>query len=398
MFEQLSMAPADPILGLTEAFKRDPNPNKVNLSVGVYKDASGQTPIFRAVKRAEERLLSMEKTKSYLGIPGTEEFARLTQELIFGADHPIVTEQRACTAHTPGGTGALRVAGDFVFRMVGAKTVWVSQPTWPNHPGVFQAAGHQVKTYPYFDPETHGLAFDRMIEAWQQIPEGDLVVIHGCCHNPTGADPTPEQWRIMAQVLAERHLVPLIDLAYQGLADGLQEDVFGVRAICDAIPECFIASSYSKNFGLYNERVGALTLVASNASAAAAAFSHLQLVIRTNYSNPPAHGELIVNTVLSDPELRADWEAEVAEMRDRINGMRRLFVETLKAKGVERDFSFVMRQRGMFSYSGLTPDQVQTLREKYSIYIVNSGRINVAGMTPDNMDRICQAIAEVIAA
>jgi aspartate/tyrosine/aromatic aminotransferase len=272
----------------------------------------------------------------------------------------------------------------------------VSRPTWPNHPGVFQAAGLEVKTYPYFDAATNGLAFDDMLAALRQIPEGDVVLLHACCHNPTGIDPTPEQWSQIADVIEERRLLPLVDFAYQGLGDGLREDARGLHTLCRPGSELLIASSFSKNFGLYNERVGALTLVAGSQAAAEAALSQVKLCIRANYSNPPAHGAAIVTTIWNDPELRAEWEAEVKAMCDRINEMRSLFVETLADKGGRRDFSFIARQRGMFSFSGLTPEQVETLRQRYSIYIVNSGRINVAGMTRANMDAICQAIADVL--
>ncbi len=396
MFETLPMAPPDPILGLAEAFRKDPNPAKIDLSAGVYRDATGKTPIFRAVKRAEERILRQETSKNYLSIQGSAEYAAAVQELLFGPEHEILTSQRVATAHTPGGTGALRVAGDFLKKMFPGKRIWVSQPTWPNHPGVFQAAGLEVKTYPYFDAATNSLAFDEMLAALRQIPEGDVVLLHACCHNPTGIDPTPEQWSQIADVIEERRLLPLVDFAYQGLGDGLREDARGLHTLCRPGCELLIASSFSKNFGLYNERVGALTIVASSPAAAEAALSQVKLCIRANYSNPPAHGAAIVTTIWNDPELRADWEAEVKEMRDRIHEMRSLFVETLADKGVRRDFSFIARQRGMFSFSGLTPEQVEILRQKYSIYIVSSGRINVAGMTAENMDRICQAIAEVL--
>lgn len=396
IFETLPMAPADPILGLTEAFNKDPNPNKINLSVGVYKDAEGKTPVFHAVKRAEERILQRETSKDYMPIQGAPDYARAVQALVLGADHPAVSEQRVATAHTPGGTGALRVAGDFIRQMLPGRTVWLSNPTWPNHPNVFKAAGLPIDTYPYFNAAANALDFDAMIAKLNTIPEGDVVVLHGCCHNPTGIDPTPEQWQIIGDILDARKLLPLIDFAYQGLGDGLEEDAAGVRALCRPGREMFICSSFSKNFGLYNERVGALTVVAANEQGVQIALSQLKACIRANYSNPPAHGAAIITTVLNDPELRAEWEGEVTAMRDRINGMRALFVDTLKAKGVQRDFSFLKQQRGMFSFSGLTKAQVETLRQKYAIYILGSGRINVAGMTQSNMGPLCDAIADVL--
>ncbi len=396
MFDTLVAAPPDPILGLTEAFKKDPNPKKVNLGVGVYKDAGGQTPVLKSVKRAEERILSAEQTKNYLPIEGHAEFDRATLELLFGAQHSLVTTGRAVTAQAPGGTGALRVAADFIASTLGKRTVWLSDPTWPNHPNVFQAAGLATAAYPYFDKQGNAVNFAGMMDALAKIPEGDVIVLHGCCHNPTGVDLSVTQWEAVAAVIAERKLLPVVDFAYQGFADGLSEDAAGLAVLADRGQEMLVASSYSKNFGLYNERVGALTVVGQDQSAAEIALSHIKRVIRANYSNPPSHGAAIVATVLTDPELRTLWEGEVQEMRDRINTMRHLFVETLHEKGVTQDFSFIAHQRGMFSFSGLTPDQVKALRERYSIYIVGSGRISVAGMTEGNMDYLCSAIADVL--
>lgn len=396
MFDSLTPAPPDPILGLTEAFKKDPNPNKINLGVGVYRDAKGRTPVLTSVKRAEERLLATEQTKNYLPIEGDPAFSTATQALLFGADHPLVREGRVVTAQAPGGTGALRVAADFIASTLDVKTVWLSDPTWPNHPNIFQATGLKTATYPYFNKFTNGVDFDGMMAALNQIPAGDVVVLHGCCHNPTGVDFTPAQWEAVAETLTQRNLLPLIDFAYQGFANGLQEDARGLHILARHCPNLLIASSYSKNFGLYNERVGALTLVAGTPGAAETALSHIKRAVRANYSNPPAHGAAVVATVLHDGELKRLWEDEVRQMRDRINTMRHLFVETLQEKGVKRDFSFIARQRGMFSFSGLTPEQVKVLRERYSIYIVGSGRISVAGMTEDNMDYLCSAIAAVL--
>jgi aspartate/tyrosine/aromatic aminotransferase len=398
MFEKFTPAPPDPILGLTEAFKKDNNPKKINLGQGVYKDASGQTPVLASVKRAEERILSGEKTKDYLPIDGLAQYDRLVQELIFGADHDVIRDQRAVTAQAPGGTGALTVAADFIAKMMPGARVWISDPTWPNHPSVFKSAGLEVATYPYFDAATNDLAYQAMLAALRAIPTGDVLLLHGCCHNPTGIDLAPEQWEAIAEIVAERHLLPLVDFAYQGFADGLEQDASGVRALSRPGQELLVASSYSKNFGLYSERIGALTLVAANSEAAQTALSHVKTVIRANYSNPPLHGAAIVATVLGDPELRSQWEQEVTEMRERINTMRHLFVETLNEKGVERDFSYIARQRGMFSFSGLSPQHVKALRDKHSVYIVNSGRISVAGMTEQNMDALCEAIADVLRA
>ncbi len=396
MFETLTPAPPDAILGLSEAFKKDPNPKKVNLGIGVFVDSNGRTPILKSVKTAEERLLAKESTKSYLPIDGLPEFNRATQELLFGSDHEIVTSGRAATAQAPGGTGALRVAADFVAKITPGVTVWIGEPTWPNHPSIFKAAGLQIKSYKYFDPATNGVDFASMINALGHANEGDVALLHGSCHNPTGVDLEPAMWQQVSDVISERKLLPLIDFAYQGFADGLSEDAHGLLTMVKSGRDLLISSSYSKNFGLYNERVGAMTVVAGDQAAAESAMSHVKQAIRANFSNPPAHGGQVVSMVLNDPSLRKQWENEVAEMRARINTMRHLFVETLNEKGVERDFSFITRQRGMFSFSGLTPDHVKALREKYAIYIVGSGRINVAGMTESNMDYLCAAIADVL--
>ena len=396
MFEKIETAPPDPILGLTEAFKQDPNPEKINLSVGVYKDARGETPVLDTVKEAERRLLEAEKTKTYMPMSGDPTYGLLVQKLMFGESHPIVMSGRAATAHCPGGTGALRVAGDYLHKLHPGAAIWLSDPTWENHPTVFKAAGLEVKTYAYRDPATNGLGFGAMLESLKKIPAGDVVLLHGGCHNPTGIDPTVEQWRQIGEVLAERGVLPLVDFAYQGFADGLEEDAAGLKALCEKVGQLLISSSFSKNFALYCERTGALTIVGGTAEQASKVMSQVKLVIRANYSNPPAHGSGIVATVLQDAGLRARWKVEVATMRDRINGMRRLFVDTLKAKGVDRDFSFIIRQRGMFSFSGLTKEQVGELRQKYAIYIVGSGRINVAGMTEANIGRLCEAVASVL--
>jgi aspartate aminotransferase len=300
------------------------------------------------------------------------------------------------TAQTPGGTGALRVAADFFRQKLKGQRIWVSSPTWVNHHSIFEAAGLQVDTYPYLDKAGTGLDFDALVTAFQAIGAGDAVCLHASCHNPTGIDPTVEQWRQIGQVLRQRQILPLVDFAYQGFADGVDEDRTGLLQLADICPELLVCSSFSKNFGLYGERVGSLTLVAPTEEAAQIGLSHIKICIRTNYSNPPKHGGAIVAKILSEPALHARWLVDVQSMRDRIAGMRQLFVDTLRAKGVTRDFSFITRQRGMFSYSGITPEQVDTLRSDYGIYIVRSGRINVAGMTAANMDRLCDAIKSVL--
>lgn len=396
MFANLQPAPPDPILGLTEAFHADPNPDKINLGVGVYKDAAGRTPVLQCVKQAERKILEAQTNKSYKPIDGDPAYARAVQTLMLGTEHPIHTHRRAATAHTPGGTGALRVAADYLHQNHPDATVWISEPTWANHPRIFDAAGVATRTYPYFDAAENALAFDAMIDTFKQIPAGDVVLLHGCCHNPTGVDPSAQQWARIAELLAEREIVPLLDFAYQGFGDGLDEDAIGLRSLAERLPEMFVCTSYSKNFSLYNERVGSLSVITADADQTLAAMSHIKVAIRTNYSNPPAHGAAIVTTILADPQLIEQWHHELAAMRDRINAMRQMFADRLADKRAPRDFSFIKQQRGMFSFSGLTGQQVVALREKFSIYIVGSGRINVAGMSEDTMDYLCDAIVSVL--
>ncbi|MFK5927007.1 MAG: amino acid aminotransferase [Desulfuromusa sp.] len=396
MFEKVQIAPPDPILGLTETFKADTNPDKINLSIGVYKDSNGQTPVLETVKEAERRILEQEDSKGYLAMTGEPVYCTQVQKLLFGAGHEIINSKRAATAQSPGGTGALRVAGDYLHIVHPGAKIWLSNPTWANHNTIFGAAGLECKKYAYRDPKTNGLDFDAMYESIKLIPKGDVILLHGCCHNPTGIDPTLEQWSKIGDLLAKQGVLPLVDFAYQGFANGIEEDRAGLLELVKKVKQMLICSSFSKNFGLYRERTGALTVVADDAKQADTVMSQVKLRIRYNYSNPPSHGGQIAAVILSDQKLRAQWVEEVAAMRSRINEMRNLFVKTLKDKGVTQDFSSIIQQRGMFSFSGLTKEQVQLLREKYSIYIVGSGRINVAGMTPANMDRICEAIKSVI--
>jgi aromatic-amino-acid transaminase len=396
MFEQVSMAPADPILGLTDAFKKDTRAEKINLGVGIYKNEAGLTPILATVKEAEKRLLAEEQTKSYLTIEGIAEYAVAVQALLFGKNSEIITSNRARTAQAPGGTGALRTGADFAFNKLGIKKIWVSNPTWANHANVFKTTGLTVAQYDYYDAETKDLDFPAMIASLQAVEAGDLVLFHGCCHNPTGIDPTLEQWEELAKLTAELGAIPFFDFAYQGFAKGVDEDAQGLRIFAQHNKELLIANSFSKNFGLYNERVGGITLVAEESDIADAAFSQLKTGIRANYSNPPAHGAAIVTTILNDELLYKQWEQEVADMRSRIQEMRNLFVVTLKEKGVESDYSFISRQNGMFSFSGLSVEQVTQLKQEFAVYIVGSGRISVAGMTKDNMQPLCEAIAKVI--
>ncbi|EPX4142923.1 amino acid aminotransferase [Vibrio vulnificus] len=396
MFEKVVAAPADPILGLTEEFKKDPRAEKINLGVGIYKTEQGETPVLATVKKAESALVETEKTKSYLTIEGTAEYALAVQKLLFGADAELINAQRAKTAQAPGGTGALRVAGEFIKRQLGDVKIWISNPTWANHHGVFRAAGLETVEYAYYNPETKDKDFAAMLADLEKASAGDVVLLHGCCHNPTGIDPTAQEWEALAKLVADKGLLPLFDFAYQGFAKGVEEDAQGLRTFAKFNKEILVASSFSKNFGLYNERVGAFTLVAESQEIAETAFSQVKAIIRSIYSNPPAHGSAVVTHILNDAALRAEWEAEVAEMRDRIQEMRELFVATLKEEGVSADFSFIERQNGMFSFSGLNKDQVARLKEEFAIYIVGSGRISVAGMTKSNMGPLCKAIAAVL--
>ncbi|MFA0439827.1 aromatic amino acid aminotransferase [Vibrio sp. 10N.286.49.C2] len=396
MFEKVVAAPADPILGLTEEFKKDTRAEKINLGVGIYKNEQGQTPVLATVKKAEAALLENEKTKSYLTIEGTAEYGLAVQKLLFGEESQIVTQKLAKTAQAPGGTGALRVAGEFIKRQLTGAKIWISNPTWANHNGVFAAAGIETAQYSYYNSESKDKDFAGMVADLEQASAGDIVLLHGCCHNPTGIDPTLPEWEQLAKLVADKGLIPLFDFAYQGFAKGVEEDAQGLRIFAKHNKEILVASSFSKNFGLYNERVGAFTLVAASNDIAETAFSQVKGIIRSIYSNPPAHGAAVVTYILNDAALRAEWENEVAEMRDRIQEMRGLFVETLKAEGVNADFSFIERQNGMFSFSGLSKEQVNQLKDEFAIYIVGSGRISVAGMTKSNMTPLCKGIAAVL--
>lgn len=396
MFESIIPAPPDAILGLTEAWKNDPNPLKVNLGVGVFKDDAGNTPILAAVKAAEETILREAVTKSYMPISGAPAYGACVRELLFGSGHEVLSADRGRTAHTPGGTGALRVGADFLKKLAPQATVWMSAPTWANHKGVFGAAGFASKDYPYYDPATKGLAFARMCETLETVPAGDVVLLHACCHNPSGVDPDADQWRTVADIAARRGWLPFLDFAYQGYGDGLVEDRASLLAFAAVCPELLVASSFSKNFGLYQDRTGALTLVAGSAKEAAAAFSHVETIVRVLYSNPPAHGGLIVQTILSNAALRAQWVDELDAMRHHIATLRTRFVAALAEHGVPGDFSFIERQKGMFSFSGLSDAQVTFLKESKSIYMVGGGRINVAGITSGNLDYLCGSIKEAL--
>lgn len=396
LFDHITAAAPDPILGLGEAFKADSRSPKVNLGIGVYCDAAGKTPILQAVKAAEARLLESVGNKNYLPINGLAAYNAETQKLLFGENSPVLAAKRAQTAQTLGGSGALRVAAEFVKRQTKAQSVWISDPSWPNHNAIFQAAGVPIRSYRYYNKADNGLDWDGMLADLAQAQAGDVVLLHGCCHNPTGIDPTPEQWQQLAKMSAEKGWLPMFDIAYQGFANGLEEDAYSLRVFAEHNPEMLVASSYSKNFGLYGERVGAFTLVAADADTAERAFTQIKAIIRTLYSSPAAHGAHTVALVLQDAELKAQWVAELDEMRGRIKTMRSQMVELLKECGAQQDFGFIVRQNGMFSFSGLSPEQVDRLKEEFAIYAVRSGRINVAGITADNIRYLCESIVKVL--
>ena len=395
-FAHIEQAPPDPIIGLTEAFNNDTNPAKINLGVGVYQDANGKVPVLDVVREAEKRWYDQEATKSYFGIDGVPAYIKEVQKLLFGADSQVLAEGRAVTLQGIGGTGSLKIGADFLKRFLPEAELWISSPSWENHQMLFEAAGFKVNSYPYYDAETHGLDFNGMLETLKTLPANSIVVLHACCHNPTGVDLSEDQWRLVVDVVKQSRLVPFLDFAYQGFGDGLESDAFAVNLFAEAGIQCLIASSFSKSFALYRERVGALTILTSSAEESKRVLSQAKRVIRTNYSSPPSHGAQIVAMVLGDSELRQQWEAELTGMRERIKQMRDKFVAMLREKGVEQDFSFIQNQRGMFSYSGLSPEAVKTLREKNSLYIVGTGRICVAAMNDKNIGGICEAIADVI--
>ena len=396
MWEKIQAAPPDAILGLTEQFKKDTNPDKVNLGVGVYKDNEGNTPILKAVKKAEEKLLATQTTKSYLPISGDPAYGAAVRKLVFGENNDALKTERVVTVHAPGGTGALKVGADLLHKFRPEASVWVSSPTWANHNGIFGDAGFPIKTYRYYNPDSKGLDFDEMIEDLSTVPAGDIVVLHTCCHNPSGVDLDKSGWDAVVKTAREKGWIPYLYFAYQGFGDGVEEDRYAVEQFGKAGIDFLVASSFSKNFGLYNERTGALSVVCPDSDQAAVAMSHLKTVVRTNYSNPPAHGGLTATIILEDETLYGEWLAELAEMRDRIKNMRSSLVKGLADCGVAGDFSFIERQRGMFSFSGLSDEVVLWLREKKGAYMVGGGRINLAGLTTDNIDYVCRSIAEAL--
>ncbi|MEN9658755.1 MAG: hypothetical protein RL571_2220 [Pseudomonadota bacterium] len=396
IFAAVEMAPRDPILGLNEAFNADTRAGKVNLGVGVYYDDNGKIPLLAAVKAAEKTRMDAQPPRGYQAIEGLGLYNKAVQNLVFGATSELVTSGRVVTAEALGGTGALKIGADLLKRLDANASVYISDPSWENHRALFESAGFKVENYAYYDVATRGVNFAGMKAALLSMPAGSIVVLHACCHNPTGADMSDAQWAEVVDACRERHLVPFLDMAYQGFADGIEEDAIAVRLFSASGLQFFVSSSFSKSFSMYGERVGALSIVTESREEAARVLSQLKRVIRTNYSNPPIHGGAVVAAVLSSPELRQQWEDELAGMRDRIRAMRTSLVAKLAERGVAQDFSFVAAQRGMFSYTGLTAAQVEVLKDEYGIYAVSTGRICLAALNTKNIDYVADAIAKVL--
>jgi aromatic-amino-acid transaminase len=392
----VELAQRDPILGITEAFNADANPRKVNLGVGIYYDENGKVPLLDCVKRAEREFVEKGAPHPYLPIDGIPAYDRAVQALLFGAESEVVARGLAVTVQALGGTGGLKIGTDFLRRIAPAAQVWISEPSWENHRALFEGAGFTVKNYRYYDAATHGLDFAGMIADLEGLPAGAIVVLHACCHNPTGVDPTAAQWRRIIDVVRSKNLVPFLDIAYQGFADGIDADGAVVRDFAATPGPLFVSSSFSKSFSLYGERVGALSIVAAGKDEALRVLSQVKRVVRANYSNPPTYGGQIVATVLNGTELRAQWDRELGAMRNRIRSMRQMFVVKLRTRAPAADFGFVLAQRGMFSYSGLPKEAVQRLRNEYSIYALDTGRICVAALNSHNIDYVTDAIATVI--
>lgn len=393
-FDAIGRVPGDPILGLMEAYAADSNPGKFDLGVGVYKDAQGLTPILAAVKQAEQRLVDRQSTKTYIGGHGDAAFGQLINELVLGADSTLIKDKRAGATQTPGGTGALRLSADFIAQCLPGRGVWLSNPTWPIHETIFAAAGVKASHYPYVGTDNR-LDFEAMLATLSQAPKGDVVLLHACCHNPTGFDLTQEQWRQVLEVMRSRNLLPLIDFAYQGFGDGLEQDAWAVRLFAQALPEVLITSSCSKNFGLYRDRTGALIVCAGDADKLVDIRSQLANIARNLWSTPPDHGAAVVATILGNPDLKSLWADEVQTMRLRIAQLRSGLLEALEPHGLRERFAHIGMQRGMFSYTGLTPEQVRHLRERHSVYMVGTGRANVAGIDATRLDLLAEAIADV---
>jgi aromatic-amino-acid transaminase len=395
-FAEVPLAPKDPILGITEQYNADPRPDKVNLGVGVYYDETGKLPLLDAVRKAEDLLAAKHGARGYLPIDGINQYNKAVQSLLFGADSQLILEGRLLTVQALGGTGGLRIGADLLKRFGPERIVYISNPSWENHRALFEAAGFDVHQYPYYDPATRGVKLPEMLQALRAAPDGSIIVLHACCHNPTGVDLSADQWDQVIEVTQQKGHVPFLDIAYQGFGDGIDADAAVVRKFATTPLAFLVSSSFSKSFSLYGERVGALSMVLATQDEAQRVLSQLKRVVRANYSNPPTHGGAVVASVLNTPELRALWEEELSGMRTRIKQMREQLVSRLAAAGAQQDFSFVARQRGMFSYSGLTSQQVDRLREEHGIYAISSGRICVAALNPGNIDRVAKAIAKVL--
>lgn len=394
MFEDLQTLPPDAILRLIAEYNDDPRDDKIDLGVGVYRDAQGETPVLASVKKAEQRLVDQQASKSYVGSGGAPAFNAAMQSLLFGSAGK--DSARITTLQTPGGSGALRVAAELVLRARAEVRVWVSDPTWANHVPLLGGAGVRLESYPYHRSGEAAVHFEAMLETLNRVPRGDLVLLHACCHNPTGMDLTAEQWRETAGLIAERGLVPFVDIAYQGFAHGLDEDAFAIRHLFDLVPEMIVSASCSKNFGLYRDRVGSLSLVSEDAAGAAAVKSQAFNVVRTLYSMPPDHGGAVVALILGDPDLRAEWLAELTAIRERLTGMRRLLRDALRDAAPAHDFTHIVTANGMFSFLGISREQVERLKSEFGIYLVDSSRINVAGITRGNVGYLAEAIAAVL--
>ena len=397
MFESLRAVPADPILNLSILYRQDTNPNKVDLGVGVYKDEAGHTAIMEAVSQAQELILVEEDTKAYVGMAGSKRYCDLLAQTTLGAYHTVLTNNRFAVAQTPGGSGALRVLAEFINVAKPGATVWAGNPTWANHSPIMQSAGLEIKQYPYYDKDTKAVDFDGMLDTLKaETKAGDVVLLHACCHNPSGADLSLEQWQATADLIKVKGLLPYVDIAYQGLGEGMDEDAAGLRLMANTLPEMVIASSCSKNFGLYRERTGTAIIISATEAQAHITQSQMNGLIRANYSMPPSHGALVVETILADPKLKQMWRDELKTMRKRIKHLRGQLVDAIKAEGVEQDFSFIERQHGMFSFLGINVAQVDQLVNEHSVYLVGSSRINLAGLNQRNIAYVAKAIAAVL--
>ena len=397
MFEHVDAYAGDPILSLNEAFQKDPRAGKINLSIGIYFDDDGRIPLLPSVRAAELKVVAESGARPYLPMEGAASFRTAVQALLFGAQHPAVQAGRVATLQTVGSSGGLKIGADFIARYFPSSAVYLSSPTWDNHRAVFEGAGVKAVNYPYYNATTGGLDFEGMLQTLRTAPARSVVLLHACCHNPTGVDLSPEQWRALVPVLRERELLAFLDLAYQGYGEDIEQDAAAIRLLADEGLSFFVANSFSKSMGLYGERCGALSVVCPDAAQAALVMGQLKATVRRNYSNPPMHGAHIVATVLTDPELRPMWEAEVIAMRDRIRAMRRALFDVLSAKLPGRDFNYFLTQKGMFSYTGLSPEQCDRLREAHAVYLVRSGRMCVAGLNSRNVEATAQAMADVLA-